>query len=114
MTVDRRTGASEPAHYRLHLFCCTNERSEDHPRGSCGRKGSAAIRTYMARKARELGVENVRVNAAGCLDRCELGPVVVVYPQGVWYRVETTEDADEIVQRHLIEGVPVERLMIDR
>jgi (2Fe-2S) ferredoxin len=66
----------------------------------------------MREKAKTLGVENIRCNAAGCLDRCELGPNMVIYPEGVWYRYESTEDLDEILQTHLIEGGRVERLML--
>ena len=55
----------------------------------------------------------VRVNRAGCLDHCEHGPVVVVYPEAVWYHVPTAEDADEIVNSHLVGGKPVDRLKID-
>ena len=55
----------------------------------------------------------MRVNRAGCLDRCEYGPVMVVYPQGVWYQFVDEHDIDEIIQSHFIEGVPVERLMIN-
>ena len=60
----------------------------------------------------ELGLPATRVNSAGCLDRCELGPVMVIYPEGVWYHVETREDVDEISQKHLIAGGRVERLMM--
>ena len=56
----------------------------------------------------------MRINKAGCLDRCELGPVMVVYPEAVWYTFVDKEDIDEIIQSHLIEGKPVERLMVDR
>ena len=66
----------------------------------------------MKGRAKELGLKNVRINSAGCLDRCELGPTVVIYPEGVWYHVETREDVDEVLQRHLIEGGRVERLML--
>ena len=63
-------------------------------------------------KARQLGIENVRFNAAGCLDRCEFGPNLVIYPEGVWYRYESQEDIDEILQTHLVEGGRVTRLML--
>ncbi len=66
----------------------------------------------MREKAKELGIENIRVNASGCLDRCELGPNMVIYPEGVWYHYDSTEDLDEILQKHLIEGGRVERLML--
>ena len=58
------------------------------------------------------GVEGVRVNASGCLDRCEFGPTVVIYPEGVWYSVQSEGDIDEIISRHLIGGGRVERLML--
>ena len=64
-------------------------------------------------RAKELGLGDVRINASGCLDRCELGPSVVVYPEGVWYTVRTPEDVDEVLKAHLIEGGRVRRLMMD-
>jgi (2Fe-2S) ferredoxin len=109
------SGAPEdpPLFYRAHVFCCTNERPEGHPRGCCKRKGSERLRNYMKARAKELGLKDVRINAAGCLDRCELGPSVVVYPEGVWYTVRTAEDVEEILAVHLIGGGRVKRLMMD-
>lgn len=109
MTEDRR---DPPLYYRLHVFCCTNERPAGHPRGSCAAKGSGRLRNYMKARAKELGLKDVRINSAGCLDRCELGPTMVVYPDGVWYRCETLEDVDAILQSHLVEGKRVDRLML--
>ncbi len=103
-----------PLFYRAHVFCCTNERPEGHPRGCCKRKGSERLRNYMKARAKELGLKDVRINAAGCLDRCELGPSMVIYPEGVWYSVRTPADMDEILTVHLIAGGRVERLMMDR
>ena len=74
--------------------------------------GFDKVRGYMREKARAAGVENIRVNAAGCLDRCEFGPNMVIYPEGTWYRYETTADVDEIIQKHLVEGARVDRLML--
>lgn len=68
----------------------------------------------MKARAKELGLTDVRINAAGCLDRCRLGPAMVIYPEGVWYHYETRADVDEILQRHLIEGDRVERLRLRR
>lgn len=99
-------------YFQLHVFCCTNERPENHPRGSCARKNSAELRDYLKIKARQAGVASVRVNNAGCLDRCELGPVMVIYPEGIWYTYQTKEDVDEIVRTHLVEGGRVERLLL--
>jgi (2Fe-2S) ferredoxin len=99
--------------YDIHLFVCTNERAEDHPRPSCGRQGGAAIREAFARAFRAHGVSNARANKAGCMERCEEGPCVVVYPEGVWYRIENPEqDAEAIVREHLVDGRVVERLLL--
>jgi (2Fe-2S) ferredoxin len=68
----------------------------------------------MKTRAKQLGVPRARVNTAGCLDRCERGPCIVIYPAGVWYRVEDEHDVDEIIQTHLLSGGRVTRLMIDR
>jgi (2Fe-2S) ferredoxin len=101
-----------PLYYRTHVFCCTNERPAGHLRGSCARRGSIKLRDYMKARAKELGLSDVRINSAGCLDRCELGPTVVVYPEGVWYHCETRDDVDEILLRHVIGGERVGRLML--
>ena len=66
----------------------------------------------MKARAKELGIPGIRVNSAGCLDRCEFGPVMVIYPEGVWYRAETREDIDEILRAHLVEGGRARRLML--
>ena len=66
----------------------------------------------MKSRARELGLKKVRINSAGCLDRCELGPTLVIYPEGVWYSCPTREDIDEVLQKHMVEGGRVERLML--
>ena len=98
--------------FREHVFVCTNRREPGHPRGSCADKGSEHLRDYMKSRARELGIKGIRVNSAGCLDRCELGPSVVIYPEGVWYSCATKEDIDEVLQTHLVKGDRVERLML--
>ena len=67
----------------------------------------------MKSRAKELGIEGIRVNNSGCLERCELGPTLVIYPEGVWYHYETKEDVDEILDRHIIGGERVERLLLE-
>ena len=107
------SGAGEPPlYYRRHVFCCTNERPEGHPRGCCKAKGSERLRNYMKARAKELGLADVRINASGCLDRCELGPSMVIYPEGVWYTYRTTADLDEILIVHVIGGGRVARLLM--
>jgi len=118
-STDRSTGAPQegaegdpPLFFARHVFCCTNTREEGHPRGCCTAKGSKALRDYMKAQVKEKRVVNVRINAAGCLDRCELGPTMVIYPEGVWYSYASQADLDEIIQTHLIEGGRVDRLLL--
>lgn len=109
-----RKPESSPPRYRKHVFVCVNERAADDPRGCCATKGSPALRDHMKRRVKELGLDGIRINKAGCLDACEVGPTVVVYPEGVWYRCETKQDADEILLVHLRDDGRVHRLMLDR
>ena len=101
--------------YKHHIFFCINDRGSDSERPSCSQCGSVEIREYAKKRAKELGISgagNVRVNQAGCLDRCEEGPVCVVYPEGTWYTYVDETDIDEIIESHLVEGIPVDRLLI--
>ena len=101
--------------FRHHVFVCENERPEDDPRGCCAAKGSARIREALKAELARRGLKKtVRANAAGCLDQCADGPSIVVYPEGVWYGRVRVEDVPEIVESHLVNGVPVERLRIRR
>ncbi len=100
-------------HYRKHIFCCVNERTPDHPRSCCYARGSVRLRTYMKKRAKGLGLTDIRINNAGCLERCEFGPTMVVYPEGVWYHYETFEDVDEILDQHIIGDEYVHRLMLE-
>ncbi|MBY0354254.1 MAG: hypothetical protein K2Q12_00830, partial [Rickettsiales bacterium] len=86
--------------------------AEGHERGSCIDRGAGPIRDYMKQRCKELGLTDVRINAAGCLDRCELGPVMVIYPQGTWYRPTTHEEVDLIIAQHLQGGQVVAQLAI--
>ena len=111
MTTD--SVITDPAPYfRLHVFACTNRRPDGHQRGSCAAAEGEKLRNYLKVRAKELGLADVRINAAGCLDRCELGPVLVIYPEGVWYAPRSLEDMEEILQTHLVGGGRVERLML--
>jgi (2Fe-2S) ferredoxin len=110
----RRRADDPPPFFEAHVFCCTNERPAGHRRGSCAARGSVRLRDYMKARAKELGLDGVRINSAGCLDRCELGPTVVVYPEGVWYRCETEADVDQVLERHLKTGGRAEHLMLGK
>lgn len=100
-----------------HLFVCCNEREAGHPRGCCAAKGAEEIRNAFKLELKKSGADTalggpVRANMAGCLDQCEHGVTVVVYPEGVWYGGVTLADVNEIVRSHVVEGRPVERLRI--
>jgi len=110
--IDRRRPNDPPMHYEAHVFVCCNRRPEGHERGSCAAKGSEALRNYMKVRAKELGLSRVRINLAGCLDRCELGPCVVIYPEGVWYSVRNRADVDEVLERHVRDGGRVPELFL--
>lgn len=110
--TDATTPDDAPPFYSAHVFVCCNRRPDGHKRGSCAAAGSERLRDYMKARAKEMGLPGVRVNLAGCLDRCELGPCVVVYPEGVWYRIETTGDVDAILERHLRDGGRVHELLL--
>lgn len=108
----RGDGGDPPLFYRRHVFCCVNERPAGHPRGCCKAKGSERLRNYMKARAKEFGLEDVRINQSLCLDRCELGPTMVIYPEGVWYSYRTPADVDEILRVHIRDGGRVRRLML--
>ncbi len=101
--------------FQHHIFVCENVRPEDDPKGCCSAKGSAAIRQAMKQEIKQRGLRHiVRANQSGCLDACEFGPSVVVYPEGIWYGGVTPEDVPEIMESHIINGKPVERLRIQK
>ncbi len=110
--TDRNLPGDPAPYYEAHVFCCVNERPAGHARGCCKSKGAEALRNYLKARAKELGLKDVRVNQSGCLDRCELGPTMVIYPEGIWYSYSSIAEAEEILQTHLIGGQRVARLML--
>lgn len=98
--------------YEKHIFVCENKRPADDPRGCCSAKGSIEIKAKMKERVKQLGLKPiVRVNSSGCLDACEFGPSIVVYPEEIWYSHVTIDDVEEIIQSHIINNKPVERLL---
>jgi (2Fe-2S) ferredoxin len=100
-------------HFRHHVFFCCNQRAGGE--ACCQDHGAADLRSYAKDRVKALGLAGagqVRINQAGCLDRCELGPVLVVYPDAVWYTYVDRSDIDEIIDEHLTHGRPVARLQI--
>ncbi|HEX5062657.1 MAG TPA: (2Fe-2S) ferredoxin domain-containing protein [Kofleriaceae bacterium] len=99
--------------FQRHVFVCINERPADHPKGCCKAKGGVEVRDRLKAELSSRGISKlVRANNAGCLDQCEHGVTVVVYPEQVWYGGVTVDDIPELVDKHLVGGEAVERLMI--
>lgn len=99
--------------FERHVFVCCNSRPAGAQRPSCTADGNSSLHTEMKKQAAAAGLKDrVRINKSGCLDQCEHSPVVVVYPEAVWYGHVKPEDAAEIVGEHLLGGRPVERLRL--
>jgi (2Fe-2S) ferredoxin len=99
--------------FDCHIFVCTNQREPGHPRGCCNPDGSAELHRIFKTKLAKRGLKTlVRANKSGCLDQCELGPTVVVYPEAIWYGHVRPDDVDEIIDSHIVGGRPVARLII--
>lgn len=91
--------------YEKHVFVCTNQKKKG--KKCCGQAHGLALVERMKMRVKELGMKKqIRINKSGCLDACAYGPAMVVYPDGTWYGGVTLEDADEIVDRHLLEDKP--------
>jgi (2Fe-2S) ferredoxin len=103
----------EQPHFSHHVFFCCNQRKNGS--ACCEDHGASELRAYAKDRVKQLGLSGegkTRINQAGCLDRCELGPVMVVYPEGVWYTYVDRSDVDEIIEQHLQQGHVVERLRV--
>ena len=101
------------SYYKHHVFFCTNQREDGS--ACCADHNARAMRDYAKKciKAHGLsGKGGIRVNMAGCLDRCSEGPVMVIYPEGTWYTYVDRDDIDEIIEQHLLAGQPVARLKL--
>ena len=100
--------------FERHVFVCTNCREPGSARPSCTTDGKGELHGLLKDAIRAAGLgARVRANKAGCLDQCEHGPTLVVYPDAVWYGHVQPSDVPEIVSEHLVAGRPVQRLMLD-
>jgi (2Fe-2S) ferredoxin len=99
--------------YQRHVFVCINERPPGHPKGCCLEKGSSKVRDLLKSELAKRGLAGrVRANNAGCLDACEYGVSMVIYPDGIWYGGVTVDDIPEIIDRTIIGGEVIQRLVI--
>ena len=104
---------SDPGFYKHHVFFCTNQRESGEE--CCNQHDAEGMRGYAKGRIKSLGLSGegrIRINNAGCLDRCSEGPVLVVYPDETWYSYVDKNDIDEIIDEHLVHGRVVERLKI--
>lgn len=101
-------------HYKAHLFCCINERPDPALKPSCGKQGGIELHAYLKAKVKEAGLQGkIRVNKSGCLDVCEKGPALVIYPEATWYSFTSREDIDRIFEEHLILGQKIKEFSLD-
>jgi len=101
--------------YKKHIFICVNERPENSPKGSCARCGGFDIRMRFVELINQYGLKGiVRANKSGCLDACEFGVAVVVYPDEIWYTNVTLSDVDDIFNATIINDEPLERLVANK
>jgi len=101
------------SYYKRHVFFCCNQREP--LEACCNNHGALEMQDYAKQRIKGLrmdGKGKVRINKAGCLDRCDEGPVIVVYPDAVWYTYVDKHDVDEIIDSHVVRGRIVERLKI--
>ena len=101
------------SYYQYHVFFCTNQREDGEM--CCQQHRAQEMRDYVKGRIKQMGLSGqgkIRVNSAGCLDRCGEGPVLVIYPEDTWYTFVDKDDLDEIIEEHLVNGRPVTRLRI--
>lgn len=101
------------SHFQHHVFFCLNQR--DNGTACCMDHGAEAMFNHMKSRIKSLelnGQGKVRINRAGCLDRCDQGPIMVIYPQAIWYTFIDETDIDEIIDSHIVNGEIVERLVV--
>ena len=101
------------SYYRYHIFMCTNLRQNN--KDCCAKRGAKPLLDYLKNKIKQLPHiqhQKIRVSYSGCLGRCSLGPLMVIYPESIWYHYETQRDIDVIIEQHLIKQQIVHRLLL--
>ena len=101
--------------FKKHIFICENLRPEESPKGCCARKGSVQLKKVLKQKLAQKGLNKVyRTNSAGCLDACEHGAAMVIYPQSIWYGNVKESDLDEILEKSILKDEVITRLRINK
>lgn len=111
--VEAMSGSDEKPLPNRHLFICTHERTENSPKGCCSSKGSLALLRSVKNSIRENSVKNVQVSRSGCLSRCEHGISCVIYPEGQWYSVSSSDQDSQALIKHLLTGEISEDLIMN-
>ncbi|PCJ31295.1 MAG: 2Fe-2S ferredoxin [Gammaproteobacteria bacterium] len=93
--------------FKQHVFFCTHSRDDS---SNCAEHKAQSLRDYAKKKVKKLKLKKVRINSAGCLGRCSLGPILVIYPEGVWYQYQSKQDIDLIIESQLQNNRIVEHL----
>ncbi len=96
--------------YKHHVFFCTHQRDDADGKPYCMQYDAEGLRDHAKKRVKKLKLKKVRINTAGCLNRCAQGPIMVIYPEGIWYQYHNQADVDEIIDQHLVNGQIVERL----
>lgn len=101
------------SYYQHHVFLCTNLR--EHNKDCCAKRGAKPLLDYLKTKLKLLPdnqQQKIRISHSGCLGRCSLGPLLVIYPESTWYHYQTQRDIDEIIEQHLVKQQIVHRLLL--
>lgn len=102
------------SYYKKHVFICTNQKEDG--KTCCANSGGKPYFSYLKTRLKELnmhGPGKIRISQSGCLGRCDLGPCLAIYPEGIWYTYSSFTDIDEIIQQCLIDNNIVDRLLIN-
>ncbi len=104
------------SYYHKHVFFCHNIRDlkeGESTKPCCGKQVDVkALREYARKKLKHLGVSAIRTTLAGCMGRCNEGPVLVIYPDGVWYKYASEQDIDDIIQASILNSNVVNKLIL--
>ena len=101
------------SHLKKHIFICENQREKNHPKGCCADKGGTALKHALKMQLAQKGLTKIyRANTAGCLDVCEHGSAIVIYPQDIWYGGVQLSDIEQIIEESILDDKVIERLII--